>query len=55
MLTEMKKFDENEYQGRDAKRMAADVDVLAAMLRIVAPIFLAVLLNSLIVNVFGWN
>ena len=51
----MKKFDENEYQGRDPKRMAADVDALAAMLRIVAPIFLAVLLISLIVNVFGWN
>ena len=51
----MKKFDENEYQGRDPKRMAADVDALAAMLRIVAPVFLAVLLISLIVNVFGWN
>jgi ABC-type transport system involved in cytochrome bd biosynthesis fused ATPase/permease subunit len=50
----MNKFDENEYQGRDPKRMAADVDALVAMLRIVAPLFLAVLLISLLTEIVGW-
>ena len=50
----MNKFDENEYQGRDPKRMAADVDALVAMLSITAPLFLAALLISLVVDIFGW-
>ena len=50
----MNKFDENEYQGRDPKRMAADVDALVAMLSISAPLFLAALLISLVVDIFGW-
>lgn len=50
----MNKFDENEYQGRDPKRMAADVDALVAMLSITASLFLAALLISLVVDIFGW-
>ena len=50
----MNKFDENEYQGRDPKRMAADVDSLVAMLRVVAPLLLAVLLINLLMNIAGW-
>jgi hypothetical protein len=49
----MNEFDENEYQGRDPKRVAEDVDALVAMLRIVAPLFLAVLFISLLVDILG--
>ena len=52
-LSIMNKFDKNEYQGRDPNRMAADVDALVAMLRIVAPLLLAILLISRLMGIVG--
>jgi len=49
----MTQFDQNDYQGRDPKRMGADVDALIALLRVVFPLLLTALLISLLADLFG--
>ena len=49
----MTQFDQNDYQGRDPKRMAVEVDALIALLRVVFPLLLTALLISLLADLFG--
>ena len=49
----MDKFDENEYQRSEPKQITADFEALVAMLRITAPLFLAVLLINFLFDIFS--
>ena len=48
----MKQIDENEYQGRDPKRMTADVDAIVKLARNMVPLFVFFLLIHFLSKIF---
>jgi len=49
----MNHFDESEYQGRDPKRVIADIDALIYLLKFAVPLFLGIIVLGLLIEIFG--